>query len=80
VGYVLSVWLFNAQVSLPNSLEIQAIFLADVVLNNHEYTQDELNAQLRWLTGYVVGVGMHAACYPLGYPQTLLFDEFGEPL
>ena len=42
--------LTRAQVSLPNRIEIEAIFLADVVLNNTEYTQDDRNGFLRWAT------------------------------
>lgn len=71
---------FVAQIGAITSAEIQALLLLDVAANNHEYTQDELNGMLRWATGFIVSLDAHVACYPVGYPTTLLFDEDGLPL
>lgn len=40
-------------------------------------TDEEQTALLRAYTASVVRLGVEVACYPLGYPTTVLFDRDG---
>lgn len=42
-----------------------------------ELTDGEQTAVLRAYTGNVSQLNVSVACYPLGYPTTVLFDEDG---
>lgn len=43
-------------------------------------TPEDRTELLKALTGFVVALNVNIACYPLGYTDTALFDEDGNPL
>jgi hypothetical protein len=43
-------------------------------------TQDEINDQLKKLTGCVVATGTDLNCYPTGLNTAILFDADGNPV
>jgi len=76
----LSRFLDTAQYGTLNRAAALANLGFDDELFDPTYTQDDLNSLLRDATGLVSALNAHVACYPLGYPTTLLFDENGDPL
>jgi len=45
-----------------------------------DLTTDEINSQLKHVTGYVVGTDTDLNCYPTGYNTAILFDLNGDPV
>jgi len=74
-------WMMQDQLGLEIAV---ASLTAVQVLNPAWYvtnlTTDEINAQLKHLTGYAVGTDTDLNAYPLGYATGILFDLNGDPV
>lgn len=42
--------------------------------------EDQNNGTLKALTGFVSQLDNNLACYPMGYPTTILFDQDGNQI
>jgi len=66
--------------SLTAQAQISAAMSFDIATNNTEYDQDTRNGLLRSVTGMISKLNVNVACYPVGYPTTILFDGDGNPV
>lgn len=66
--------------SLTAQVAISAAMAADIAIFDNPYDQPTKNGLLRSVTGMVSRLNVNVACYPTGYPTTILFDEDGNPI
>lgn len=71
---------FIGEFSLTTQVAVSAALSADLSAPDGPYDTDKKNGLLRVFTGETVKLDVHVACYPLGYPTTILFDEDGNPV
>jgi len=74
-------YMMQDQLGLESAVAaLTAVQLLNPVWYVTNLTTDEINSQLKHVTGYVVGTDTDLNCYPTGYNTAILFDLDGNPV